>query len=96
MLGNIVMTYSPWWLIVPLALVIASSILWLRTRSVAAGLQVVGSLAFLVWAAHDSIFIFAAESSADIQTSREVSFWTAVVVFPVGFLWHALRVTRRI
>ena len=89
-LANITVVYSPLWLVIPGLVLLASIILWRRKRGVGASLQVIGAFAFLVWSLHPTVFVLMVEGAGSIQRSEAISFWLAVTLFPVGYLWHAL------
>jgi hypothetical protein len=70
-------------------------------------LQIIGSAAFLFWALCSAVFTVAGFAGiidpyylwtprgSWLRIIATRMLWLAGVFFPVGFLWHALRFTRR-
>ena len=99
---------GPWIFVAP-PVFVGAIILFRRTRTVAAILQVIGSAAYLVLYIFDLTFgwVLGQESLRTGNTLLPIwaQHWSfnlvriilelVILCFPVGFLWFSLRATRR-
>jgi hypothetical protein len=96
------------WLVPPLLMLGGSVLLWIRTRHLSTLLQVFGSIAFFVngiYSLYVSIAVgYGFVSAQSLRALRgdwlhfvgRNSIFVALVFFPLGFMWYALRARRNV
>jgi hypothetical protein len=95
--------------VAPALMLVGSVMLWQKTGGIPAILQIIGSVALLLWGVYSFVFILVGVTGfIDLHNFLWVSkwswlrhgamfcMWIAGFFFPVGFVWHALRASRRI